>query len=106
AAVRLTNPVQQNQDYTVVSAVSTATVQELRAAGENYPDWVRQRYLQLPRRMPRRVVDLAHQTTADATSAFDRAAAIEEYLRNSYTYSTHVSAVPTDRDWVDYFLFD
>ena len=36
----------------VVSAISTATVQELRAAGEDYPDWVRRRYLQLPRSVP------------------------------------------------------
>jgi len=106
AAVRLVNPAQQNQEYSVISAVSVATVQELNAAGENYPEWVRQRYLQLPRRLPRRVVDLAHETTAGATSAFDRAARIEEYLRDTYTYSTHIASVPTDRDWVDYFLFD
>jgi transglutaminase-like putative cysteine protease len=106
AAVRLATPIQQNQDYTVVSAVSVATVQELSSAGENYPDWVRQRYLQLPRRLPRRVIDLAHQATAGATSAFARAAAIETYLRDTYTYSTHVANVPSDRDWVDYFLFD
>ncbi|MCA1648661.1 MAG: hypothetical protein LC797_25435, partial [Chloroflexi bacterium] len=49
AAIRFDAPVLQSQDYTVVSAISTATLQDLRAAGENYPDWVRRRYLQLPR---------------------------------------------------------
>ena len=49
AAVRFVTPTQQNQEYTVVSAVTAATVQELNAAGENYPDWVRQRYFEEPR---------------------------------------------------------
>jgi hypothetical protein len=106
ATIRLDAPVLQNQDYTVVSAISTATVQELRAAGENYPDWVRRRYLPVPRTLPRRVVDMAREATNGMTSAFDKAAALETYLRNNFTYSTHVAGVPPDQDWVDYFLFD
>jgi transglutaminase-like putative cysteine protease len=106
ATVRLDAPIQQNQEYTVAAAVSTATVQDLRAAGEDYPTWVRQRYLSLPRSVPRRVVDLAHEATSGATSAFDKAADLERYLRDNFTYTTHVPNVPTSRDWVDYFLFD
>ncbi|MBV9171035.1 MAG: transglutaminase domain-containing protein [Chloroflexi bacterium] len=106
ATVRLDNPVQQNQDYTVVSAISVATNQDLRAAGENYPDSIRQRYLELPRRLPRRVVDLAHQATNGDTNAFDKAVGLESYLRDNFTYSTHVAAVPPDQDWADYFLFE
>jgi transglutaminase-like putative cysteine protease len=105
ATIRLETPLQQNEAYTVVSAVSIATVQDLRAAGEDYPDWVRQRYLPLPRSMPRRVVDLAHTATGGAASAFDKAVALEGYLRDNFTYTTHVPNVPPDQDWVDYFLF-
>jgi transglutaminase-like putative cysteine protease len=107
ATVRLDAPLQQNQEYTVVAAISTATVQELRSAGEEYPNWVRQRYLQLPvRTVPRRVIELAHTATSGATSAHDKAAALETYLRDNFTYSTHVGNVPPDRDWIDYFLFE
>ena len=106
ATIRLDVPVQQNQDYALVAAVSTASAQELRAAGEAYPDWVHQRYLQLPRRLPRRLIDLAHQAVGGATSAFDKAVALESFLRDNYTYSTHVANVPPDQDWVDYFLFE
>ncbi|MBV9582971.1 MAG: transglutaminase domain-containing protein, partial [Chloroflexi bacterium] len=106
ASVRLDTPVEQNQQYTVVSAISTATTSQLRSAGEAYPDWVRERYLQLPRTLPRRVVDLTHQATTGATSAFDKATMLESYLRQNFTYTTHVSTVPPDQDWVDYFLFD
>ncbi|MDQ3811275.1 MAG: DUF3488 and transglutaminase-like domain-containing protein [Chloroflexota bacterium] len=106
AAVRLVAPAQQNQQYSVVAAMSTASIQELNAAGEDYPEWIRQHYLQVPRRLPRRVVDLAHQIGQGRVSAFQRAEAIEQYLRETYAYSTHVASVPPDRDWVDYFLFD
>jgi transglutaminase-like putative cysteine protease len=105
ASVRLDTPVQQNQEYTVISAVSTATVQDLRAAGEDYPAWVRERYLQLPRSLPRRVIDLAHSSTGGAPSAFDKAVTLEGFLRDNFTYSTHVANVPPDQDWVDFFLF-
>ena len=106
AAVRLDTPIQQNQQYTVVSAVSTATNSELRSAGEDYPQWVRDRYLQLPRSLPRQVVDLSHDVINGAPDGFDKATAIESYLRDNFTYPTHVGPVPPDRDWVDYFLFE
>src|SRR5207237_4366702 len=104
--IRLDQAVQQNQEYTVVSALSVASAQELRGAGEDYPEWVRQRYLQLPRRLPRRVIDTSHQATGGAASGFDKAIALEGYLRDNFTYSTHVTTVPPDQDWVDYFLFE
>ena len=106
ATVRLEAPVMQNQEYAVVSAISTATLQQLRAAGEDYPDWVRRRYLQLPRSVSRRAIDLAHEAVGGATSAYDKAAALETYLRDNFTYSTHVANIPPEQDWVDYFLFD
>ncbi|HEY1291860.1 MAG TPA: transglutaminase domain-containing protein [Chloroflexota bacterium] len=106
ATIRLDTPVQQNQQYTVVSAVSTATNQELRAAGEDYPEWVRQRYLPLPRTVPRRVIDLSHEVTSGVPDGFDKALTLEGYLRDNFTYTTHVDSVPTDQDWVDYFLFE
>jgi transglutaminase-like putative cysteine protease len=106
ATIRLDAPVLQNETYTVVSAISTATVQDLRAAGEAYPEDIKQRYLQLPRTLPRRVIDEAHNVAGGATSAYDRATTIESYLRDNFTYSTHVASVPPDQDWVDYFLFD
>jgi hypothetical protein len=49
---------------------------------------------------------MAREATAGTTSAFDKAATLETYLRNNFTYSTHVAGVPPDQDWVDYFLFE
>jgi transglutaminase-like putative cysteine protease len=106
AAIRLDTPLQRNQEYTVSSAVSQATSQQLRTAGQDYPGWVRERYLQRPRDLPGRVAERAREVTANAFTPYDKAVAIEAYLRDSFTYSTRVPAVPPDRDWVDFLLFD
>ncbi|HEY7063274.1 MAG TPA: transglutaminaseTgpA domain-containing protein [Chloroflexota bacterium] len=104
AAVRLATPLRRGQQYTVVSSVSVATVSELKGAGTDYPAWM-QRYLRLPRSVPQRVRDEARRVTAGADTAYDKALALESYLRQ-FRYSTRVKQPPPDRDWVDYMLFD
>jgi transglutaminase-like putative cysteine protease len=95
----------RNQSYTVVSLVSGATTQQLRNAGTDYPDWVRDRYLQLPRTVPERVRALAREVVRGATTPYDQAAAIQEYLRR-ITYDQYINAPPAGRDVVDWFLFE
>ncbi len=92
-------------NYRVHSLVSVADVNELRAAGQDYPDWVRQKFLVLPQGIPERVKALANQLTASKPTAFDKALAIENYLR-TYPYSLDVPIPPKQQDLVDYFLFD
>ncbi len=91
--------------YWARSAVSTASEAQLRAAGEEYPRWIRDRYLALPGGMPGRVLELARDLTATEPTPYDRARAIEAYLR-TLPYSLDVPLPPYDRDVVDYFLFD
>jgi transglutaminase-like putative cysteine protease len=79
---------------------------QLRAAGTNYPEWiVESPYLSLPERTPERVLALALDLTATAPTPYDRAKAIEIYLRQ-FTYSLDLPAPPRSRDVVDYFLFE
>jgi len=91
--------------YVAESFVSAASEEDLRSAGENYPDWVAERYLALPDSVPDRVFALARDLTATEPTPYDRASAIEDYLRG-YQYSLDVPLPPRDRDVVDYFLFD
>ncbi len=91
--------------YTVSSLVSAADEQILRAAGQDYPDWILQRYLYLSPTIPSRVRELALQLTAPASTPYDRVRAIEEYLR-AIPYTLDVPLPPQDQDLVDYFLFD
>lgn len=91
--------------YVARSVVSTATKEQLRSAGEDYPQWVRDRYLALPEGIPARVLVLARNLTATEPTPYDRARAIESYLR-SFPYNLDVPLPPRGRDVVDYFLFD
>ncbi len=91
--------------YRAESLEPVFTVRELREAGSDYPDWVRSRYLYLPDTVPERVLTLARELTAAAPTPYDRAYAIETYLRG-FTYTLNVPTPPPDRDMVDYFLFD
>ncbi len=92
--------------YTVTSAASTADKVTLRRAAAAYPAYIRSKYLQLPSSLPQRVKDKAHQIADDKANAYDKAEAIESYLRQTYRYNTVVKSAPPGRDPVDYFLFD
>src|SRR5207245_323732 len=65
------------------------------------------KYLQLPSTLPQRVKDLAHKVLDNIPNTYDRAEALETYLRSPpFQYSPQVKATPPGRDPVDYFLFD
>lgn len=94
------------QAYKASGSVSTATEDELRRAGTNYPFWVRERYLDLPQELPYRVGNLARSIAANEDNPYDQATAIERYLRENYEYTFDVPDVPYGRDAVDFFLFE
>ena len=94
----------EGQSYSLVSTISKADVESLRAAGDAYPDWVRDRYLQLPEDLPQRVRELALEITAPYDNPYDKTAALEHYLR-AMTYNDKIAPPPPDQDGVDYFLF-
>jgi transglutaminase-like putative cysteine protease len=92
--------------YVVSSLVTTATVPQLEQAGVSYPAWVKTRYLQLPATIPERVKQLAQTLTISYSNPYDKANAVQNYLRSAITYNEKISAPPADRDPVDYVLFD
>ena len=91
--------------YRAEAYVPLVTVEELRAASTDYPEEIRERYLQTPNSLPERVQQLALEITNDKQTAYDKAKAIEAYLR-TYPYDLEVPAPPKDQDVADYFLFD
>ena len=93
--------------YTVTSLVSIADKQTLRKVAPTYSDYIKSKYLQLPSTLPQRVKTLAHQVMDNLPNAYDRAEALESFLRSPpFSYSPQVKATPPGRDPVDYFLFD
>ncbi|MBI5035241.1 MAG: transglutaminase domain-containing protein [Chloroflexi bacterium] len=95
----------QTNEYQVESLVPMVVESDLRAAGSNYPEWIRARYLSLPDGVPERGLTLARDLTATAPTPYDRARVIENYLRQ-FPYTTSLPAPPPNHDIVDYFLFD
>ncbi|MEA2662833.1 MAG: hypothetical protein QOH08_2405 [Chloroflexota bacterium] len=105
-SLRAVNRNQAQGTYTTTSLVSNATKDELRKAATAYPATIKAKYLQLPSSVPARVLDLAKRITETKVTPYDKAEAIESYLRINYKYSTVVKGAPAGRDPVDYFLFD
>ncbi len=91
--------------YESESAVPLVGAAQRRAPATPYPEWVRRRYLRLPDGIPGRVLVLARDLTATAPTPFDRAQAIERYLR-TIPYDLEVPAPPPGREVTDFFLFD
>lgn len=93
------------ESYVVESLLPQPSENDLRTARAVYPEWVTQRYLRLPDSVPERVRALARDLTATAFTPYDRAVAIETYLRQ-IPYNLEVPAPPAGRDVADYFIFD
>lgn len=95
----------EGMPYNAVSLLPDVSVEQLRGASGEAPTWIQARYLQLPENMPSRVRALAQELTEDQPTEYDKAKAIETYLRG-FPYTLDLPAPPQDRDLVDYFLFD
>ena len=91
--------------YKAEAYVPLVTVKRLREDSTEYPEFIRGRYLQLPASLPERVRQLSKQLTQGKTNAYDKAKAIEAYLR-TYPYDLNIPAPPEGLDVADYFLFD
>ena len=93
--------------YTVTSLVSTADKQTLRKVTATYTDYIKGKYLQLPSTVPPRVRALAHSLLDNIPNAYDKAEALETFLRSPpYSYSPQVKPTPPGKDPIEYFLFD
>jgi len=106
SALRAVRSGQASEKYTVTSYVSVADKAALRRASSTYPDYIKQKYLQLPSTLPQRVRDLAHKVAGEQADPYDKAETIESFLRTTYRYAPTVRAPPAGRDPVDFFLFD
>lgn len=93
--------------YAAESLVPTPSIEQLRAASsDEYPEHILRLYFSLPETLPKRVHDLAKEITDGQATPFDKAKAIEAYLRATYPYDLNIPAPPEDQDVTDYFLFD
>ncbi|MDX2162717.1 MAG: transglutaminaseTgpA domain-containing protein [bacterium] len=108
SVVRPLRVLYQGDSYTVTSLISTASADQLRAAGTNYPVWVTNTYHGYIPTMTSRTVNLARQivTEANATTPYDQARAVEAWLRVNITYNELIPTPPEGQDPIDWVLFD
>ncbi|HEY8715637.1 MAG TPA: DUF3488 and transglutaminase-like domain-containing protein, partial [Candidatus Acidoferrum sp.] len=90
--------------YEGFSRLPALEVLKLRAAGADYPDEIREKYLQLPV-LDKRIGPLAEQITERGTTPYDKAAAMELYLSTKYGYTLNLTGKPGD-DPLAHFLFE
>jgi|DewCreStandDraft_4_1066084.scaffolds.fasta_scaffold00001_396 transglutaminase-like putative cysteine protease len=105
-AFRSPDPLPVGKAYSARASPSTISIQQLREAGEEYPAWVADRYLNLPDTLTRRTRDLALEITQDLLTPYDKVIAITEYLRTHITYVETIEELPASQELIDWFLFD
>ena len=92
--------------YQVRARIADPTIEDLRGAGENYPDWVISNYLQVPDNVAAQLKPLASELAQNQNTPFDKAEAITDFLRTQITYSIKIDAPPSNSDPVLWVLFD
>ncbi|NWF64526.1 MAG: transglutaminase domain-containing protein [Chloroflexi bacterium] len=104
-AMRASPPLKMGDLYRASAMIANPTIDELRNAGSEYPDWVAEKYLQLPDDFSPRIQELALKITDPHETPYDKAAAITNYLRREIEY-TNVVYPPEASDPMEFFLFD
>ena len=105
-AVTVNGTLSVGDQYQVTGLQSDANVDELNGAGTDYPAYVTGRYLQLPDTVTQRTRDLATTAANGATTPYQIAENIQNFLRATYPYDEKISGPGSKDDAVDYFLFD
>jgi transglutaminase-like putative cysteine protease len=94
------------ETYYARAYIANPTAPQLRASGQDYPDWVVERYLQLPENFSSRVADFAKQASVGAKTPYDKAKAITATLRAQVQYKSSIILPPKGTDLMEWFLFE
>ena len=90
--------------YEADSDISTPSPDQLRQAGDYFPQFALA-YLQLPTRLDARIPRLAAQATSSSNDNYDKAVALERYLKSHYGYTLQLPSSPV-ADPLANFLFE
>jgi transglutaminase-like putative cysteine protease len=105
ASVRAPILLEDGVVYSVISEVPVVSDALLRLERPTWDPGILERYTQLPADLPPRVVELAREITAGASTPFERVRAIERWLRANTAYDLDIPPDPPGVDAVDHFLF-
>jgi protein-glutamine gamma-glutamyltransferase len=91
--------------YTGLSQLPPLDKAKLQAAGTDYPSEISEKYLQLPLQLDARISALALSATGRAAASYDKAAALETFLKTKYAYTLDLTGIP-GKDPLAHFLFE
>jgi transglutaminase-like putative cysteine protease len=91
--------------YTGLSQLPPLDRARLEASGAEYPAEIRERYLQLPEGLDQRITALAQSATARGATPYDKATALENFLKTRYSYTLNLTGNP-GKDPLARFLFE
>ena len=102
----VTSSLLSGDQYHVRALLLNPSRKDLRNSGDSYPDWIKERYLQVPANISMGLNQLATQIAAGKLNNFDKAEAVTYYLRQNMTYAETIPAPPPGLDPVNWFLYD
>lgn len=104
-SISLVDPSRIVRIYNGISRLESPTTEEQQSTNVDVPTRVALNYLQLPKGLDPRIATLAREHTQSADSVYEKAAALESYLQNSFGYTLELQAPPNGGDPLAYFLF-
>lgn len=90
--------------YTGIAQLPALDRARLEAAGSNYPVDISARYLQLPEIDPR-IATLAQSATQSVATPYDKARALETFLKTKFFYTLDLTSNP-GKEPLAHFLFE
>jgi transglutaminase-like putative cysteine protease len=94
------------ETYQVDAVLKNPNIEQLRATGAQYPQWVTDKYLQMPENFSPRIKALAEELTATAETPYDKTVAITRYLRENIEYAPTVPDAPRNTDPLEWIIFE
>ena len=98
-----TRALEPGEEYELLSAVSDWSESDLRDAGEDYPSTIRRRYTDIPEDVPERLTEKTGEIVEGASTPYEKALAIQQWLEGNKSYSLDVSR--PSWDLADAFVF-
>lgn len=93
--------------YQVRAMIANPSIEELRAADTTYPEWVTDRYLQIPKEIDRQIRTLAERIAGSYITPYDKAQAVTAYLRKEINYASQLTeSPPSFEDPLVWVLFE
>jgi transglutaminase-like putative cysteine protease len=105
-SIRAKDYIRPGEQYEMRSSLAAVTIKDLRMAGSEYPQWVLNRYLQIPHDFSPRIQELAQQLAQGLDTPYDITMAITNYLRENITYQPTIDAPEARVDRLEWVLFD